>query len=377
MLVTYDPLMVSASVLVAVLASFTGLRLASGLRYLDTRRRKIQIVKASIALGGGIWSMHFVGMLAVELPVTKNYDALYTLGSVLIAILFTGLSFYLIHFGVRNPARIVAAGVLTGLGIVCMHYVGMTALTGNCIVTYSPLGIVLSTTIAVLSSIGAFTLAYRKRTLSQLVLGSIVLGVTISSMHYSAMLYTRFMPVQDLIAIATPLISDGYLALIVAVAAFLICGLFLLTTFPLVDIWAGEGGQTSPSQPSAEVERSATAAAADGQLRQTSRLPYELNKTTYFMDIDKIFSIKAEGHYSVLFDGQNDHFCPWPISRVESALEGQNFLRTHRSHIVNLRHASAFQKEKDKGFLVFPGLHETFVPVSRSHVAQVRKALGF
>ena len=65
MLVTYDPLMVGASVLVAILAAFTGLRLASGLRFLDTAQRKVQIVKAAIALGGGIWSMHFVGMLAV------------------------------------------------------------------------------------------------------------------------------------------------------------------------------------------------------------------------------------------------------------------------------------------------------------------------
>ena len=61
LLVSYDPLMVVASVLVAVLASFTGLKLASGLRNLDTPQRKTQIVKAAIALGGGIWSMHFVG----------------------------------------------------------------------------------------------------------------------------------------------------------------------------------------------------------------------------------------------------------------------------------------------------------------------------
>ncbi len=375
MLVTYDPLMVSASVLVAILAAFTGLRLASGLRFLDTTQRKVQIVKAAIALGGGIWSMHFVGMLAVELPVTISYDALYTLGSVLIAILFTGLSFYLIHFGQRNYLRIIGAGVLTGLGIVCMHYVGMAAIKGNCIVTYSPTGIVLSTTISVLSSIGAFSLAYRKRTLVQLALGGIVLGVAISAMHYSAMIYSRFMPVEDLVEIATPLISNGYLALFVAVAAFLICGLFLLTAFPLEDIWAKDAQQSSAEQPSAETAE--VAGQATGPVRQTNRLPYEVNKTTHFLDIEKIYWIKAEGHYSVLFDGQDSHFCPWPISRIEAALKGQNFLRTHRSHIVNLRHASAFQKEKEKGFLVLPGLPEIFVPVSRSHVAQVRKALGF
>ena len=282
MLVTYDPLMVTASILVAILASFTGLRLASGLRFLDTPRRKSQIVKAAIALGGGIWSMHFVGMLAVQLPVSINYDALYTLGSVLIAILFTGLSFYLIHFGVRSYARIIGAGVLTGLGIVCMHYVGMAAIKGNCIVSYAPAGIALSTTISVLSSIGAFTLAYRKRTLLQLVLGGVVLGITISGKHYSAMIYTRFLPVQDLIEIAAPLISDDYLALFVAVAAFLICGLFLITAFPLENIWALEGRATSSDY---DVEEAAIEE-TDGPLPQTDRLPYELNKTTYFMNVD-------------------------------------------------------------------------------------------
>ncbi len=375
--VSYDPLMVIASVLVAILASFTGLRLASGLRYLDMVRRKQQIVKAAIALGGGIWSMHFVGVLAVQLPVTKNYDALYTLGSVLIAILFTGLSLYLIHFGVRNYFRIIGAGVLTGLGIVCMHYVGMSAIKGNCLVTYSLTGIILSTTISVLSSIGAFTLAYRKRTLIQLVLGATVLGVTISSMHYSAMIYTRFMPVQDLIEIATPLISDGYLALFVAVAAFLICGLFLLTAFPLEEIWNEEAYRTTLQPSGTESGSDANADAADNSVQPFNRLPYESNKATYFMDIDKIYSIKAEGHYTVLFDGQDNHFCPWPISRIEAALEGKNFLRTHRSHIVNLQHAVAFQKEKDKGLLVLSGIPEIFVPVSRAHVQQVRKALGF
>ena len=67
--VAYDPLMVAASVIVAVMASFTGLRLATGLRGLDEGRRNIQIAKAAFALGGGIWSMHFIAMLALRLPI--------------------------------------------------------------------------------------------------------------------------------------------------------------------------------------------------------------------------------------------------------------------------------------------------------------------
>jgi len=361
LLVSYDPLMVVASVLVAVLASFTGLKLASGLRYLDTPRRKTQIVKAAIALGGGIWSMHFVGMLAVQLPVEINYDALFTLGSILIAILFTGMSFYFMHFGERTISKTISAGTLTGLGIASMHYVGMAAIKGNCIVTFSSTGIILSITIAIVSSTGAFALAYSKRTLLQLALGSVVLGIAISSMHYSAMLYTGFMPVKDIVEIATPVLSDGLLALVVALAAFLICGLFLLTAFPFENAGAEEPN-AAPDTASSDQNR--------------LKLPYELNKTTYFLDVDNIYSIKAEGHYSLLYDGTDSHFCPWPISKIESMLEEGSFLRTHRSYLVNLRHANAFQKDKDKGYIGLPDRQETFVPVSRSHVAQVRKALG-
>ena len=77
--VTYDPTLVIASILVAIMASFTGLRLTAGIGEQDPRERRVTIAKAAVALGSGIWSMHFVGMLAVSLPVVIVYDALPTL----------------------------------------------------------------------------------------------------------------------------------------------------------------------------------------------------------------------------------------------------------------------------------------------------------
>ena len=107
--VHYNPLLVIAAVLVAVMASFTGLRLASGLSQLAPTRRKGQITMAAVALGGGIWSTHFVAMLALRLPVPVFYDALTTLASALIAILLTGAALLLLHFGQRTTRRMVAA----------------------------------------------------------------------------------------------------------------------------------------------------------------------------------------------------------------------------------------------------------------------------
>jgi diguanylate cyclase len=398
LIVTYDPLMVVASVIVAVMASFTGLRLASGLRRLNAGQRKLQIAKAAFALGGGIWSMHFVAMLALRLPIAIGYDALYTLGSVLIAILITGLGLTLMFVGERTLSRTVMAGILTGLGIVSMHYVGMSAISGNCVVSYVPDGFFWSSAIAILSSICALRLAYGRRTLPQLSLGAVLLGVTISGMHYSAMAFTRFAELATVRQVAAPMIQDSYLALIVALAAFVVCGLFLLTALPIESADSTEIAATpatlSSGSSSSELEPDAASVVAPIANLDTTealsprrdagamlapergRLPYEQHNKTFFIDVERIQAIRADGHYSRLYDDAEVYFCPWSISRIEAHLAGHPFLRTHRSFLVNIQHATAFQRKKDKGYLVIPALQETMVPVSRFHLAEVRRALG-
>ncbi len=366
MAATYEPMMVIASVVVAIMASFTGLRLVSGMDALDGARRRVQIAKAAFALGGGIWSMHFVGMLAVRLPSALGYDALYTLGSVLIAILITGVGLSMMAVGDRSPFGAISAGTLTGLGIVSMHYVGMRAISANCQVSYQPAGFVISSAIAILFSICALRLSLKRRTSLQLTLGAIILGVTISAMHYSAMAFTRFIAVDGQSTVETPIIRSDYLALIVAVAAFVVCGLFLLTALPI------ERGGEPVLQPEAVPPPPFKAEAPAERLR----LPYEHNNTTYFIDAERVHAIKADGHYTRLYDGKDVYFCPWSISKLETYLAGRSFLRTHRSFLVNIAHAGAFQRRKDKAFLIVPALAETMVPVSRFHVADVRRALG-
>jgi NO-binding membrane sensor protein with MHYT domain len=389
MLFSYDPMLVVASVLVAIMASFTGLRLAGDLSALPVPARRLRIAEAACALGGGIWSMHFVGMLALRLPVSISYDALNTLSSVLVSILITGLGLAFVHMGQPQSKggrlwRTIVSGTLIGLGIVTMHYIGMRAIGGNCLVEYGPQGIFLSSGIAILSSIAVVQIAYRRRTLLQLSLAAVLLGMTISSMHYTAMAFTRFIPVSELVGLAQPMIEDGYLALIVALAAFVVCGLFLLTALPLPSaglIAAPAGAPIAaafaapdPALKPATPQAAAVRAAAD--TAEKLRLPYEQGGVTFFVDAHRITAIQAEGHYTRLYEGQESHFCPWSISRVEEAVAGRNFLRTHRSFLVNLEHARAFQRKHDKVFLVVPGPEDNLVPVSRGHVPEVRKALG-
>jgi NO-binding membrane sensor protein with MHYT domain len=382
MLFSYDPMMVAASVLVAIMASFTGLRLAGDLSALPVPARRWRIAEAACALGGGIWSMHFVGMLALRLPVSISYDALHTLCSVLVSILITGLGLSFVHTGTRTLWRTAVSGTLIGLGIVTMHYIGMRAIGGNCLVEYGPAGNLLSSGIAILSSIAVVQIAYRRRTLLQLSLAAVLLGITISSMHYTAMAFTRFIPVSELIALAQPMIQDSYLALIVALAAFVVCGLFLLTALPLPAaglIAAPAGAPIAAAFQAPEPHVAPAPVPAPRAVPETSerlRLPYEQGGLTFFVDATRITAIQAEGHYTRLYEGQESHFCPWSISRVEEAVAGRNFLRTHRSFLVNLEHARAFQRKHDKVYLVVPGPEDNLVPVSRGHVPEVRKALG-
>ena len=389
LIVTYDPWLVAASVVIAIMASFTGLRLASGLKALAGGRRRRQIAKAAFALGGGIWSMHFVAMLALRLPIALGYDALYTLGSVLIAILITGVGLGLMFVGERTLVRTVGAGTLTGLGIVSMHYVGMAAVSGYCSVSYAPVGFFLSSGIAILFSICALGLVSGRHTLAQLSFGAVVLGVTISGMHYSAMAFTRFTELADAPPVATPVIQSEYLALIVLVAAFCVCGVFLLTALPLESAASDAGAQlatavtASAVEPDPPSERVLLIEDAEPPLVRDEangagnpRLPYEQHNAIYFVDAERIHAIKAEGHYTKLYDGAEVYFCPWSISKVEAHVAGHSFLRTHRSFLVNLRHARAFQRKDDKAYLIVPAVKEAMVPVSRFHVAEVRRALG-
>jgi NO-binding membrane sensor protein with MHYT domain len=357
LVVHYDPLLVLAAVLVAAMASFTGLRLASGLSQLAPARRKGQIVMAAVALGGGIWSTHFVAMLALRLPVPVFYDALTTLVSALIAILLTGAALLLLHFGQRTTRRVVGAGALMGIGIVTMHYTGMAGIEGSGTV-YGASGYVVSTVLAIALSIAALRLAYGRRTLRTLILGAGAFGSGIVAMHFSAMYWTGFVRL-DALALTAPAISNDYLALIVAMATFALCGAFLLSTV------------TAPVQ----VPTAASSTPED--TRRPTRIPYERDGKTFFVATTEIMAARADGHYTTLFRGDEALFCSWPISRLEEELDATRFLRTHRSYIVNLDYVRGFERRRDQGVCLFEvGAALSEAPVSRTNITQTRTLLG-
>ncbi len=383
--VAYSPFLVLCSLAVAIMASFTALRLTSNLRALSAPRRKVRVSQAALALGTGIWSMHFIGMLAVTLPILISYNPVSTLSSALIAVLVVGMAFLSLHFGLRTKTRMYVAGTLTGLGIVGMHYLGMSAISANCVVSHSPLGVVLAIAIAIATSIAAIELAYRKRSLLGVAAGSVVLGLAISAMHYTAMFFTIFSLGAEIAPAATPLLKTDQLALVVTLSSFVVCGLFLLMAVPDETASGTDKAVAAPASGNDFQGASAPAAVAPTMPRQAaapadngggeSTIPYQREKATRFLPSSDVHVIKADGHYTRITNGEEEMFCPWSISRVEKSLDPDHFVRTHRSFIVNKDRISGFRRDGDKAFCIMSGNNETEIPVSRSRIPLLREAL--
>ena len=228
---SHDMLLFIASVMVSFVAAFTGLALTNNISRLPQAHRKALIVMSAFILGGGIWSMHFVAMLAVRIDQPVYYNLLQTLSSALVAILVAGLALLILHFSRRTPTMLTLAGVILGLGIVAMHFIGMRGMRG--LTPQFNTGIVwLTVAVAVVTGIAAIWAAYGHRSRQNIIAGAGVFGSAVVAVHFTAMHGTRFFPGPPPDS-QSVFIGDGTLAVTVTVTVFIICGAFLLaaTTF--------------------------------------------------------------------------------------------------------------------------------------------------
>jgi NO-binding membrane sensor protein with MHYT domain len=184
---TYDPYLVALSILVATFASYTALDLGGNVALAQGPTHRIWLAAAALTLGGGIWSMHFVAMLAFMMPMPMSYDVGLTVLSLLLAILATAGGFYVISRpGVSRP-RLVLSGVFMGIAISGMHYTGMAAMRGPVELSYDPLWVTLSVIIAIGAATGALWLGFRTTDTGRKLAAAIVMGIAISGMHYTGM----------------------------------------------------------------------------------------------------------------------------------------------------------------------------------------------
>jgi NO-binding membrane sensor protein with MHYT domain len=197
---THDPYLVALSILVASVASYTALDLSGHVGPARGFARRMWLVAAAITMGGGIWSMHFVAMLAFIMPIPMSYDIELTTLSLVVAILVTGGGFYVISRQRASPLRLVLSGIFMGLGIAAMHYTGMAAMRGHAELSYDPLFVALSLAVAIGASTVALWLAFRTTDLAQKLVAAVVMGLAISGMHYTAMraaIFTNHYAVHD------------------------------------------------------------------------------------------------------------------------------------------------------------------------------------
>jgi len=220
---TYDPFLVALSILVASFASYTALDLGGHVAITRGVARSVWLVIAAITMGGGIWSMHFIGMLAFVMPIPMSYDIGLTAVSLLVAIFVTGGGFYVISRQRVSPLRLVLGGIFMGLGITAMHYTGMAAMRGHAGLSYDRPFVALSLVIAIGASTAALWLAFRTTDLWQKLAAAVIMGLAISGMHYTAMraaVFAAHDPVPE--ARVTASLGQTGLALAVAGITFVI-----------------------------------------------------------------------------------------------------------------------------------------------------------
>jgi NO-binding membrane sensor protein with MHYT domain/two-component sensor histidine kinase len=189
---TYDPYLVALSIVVAALASYTALDLGGRVAEARGLARRVWLSAAAITMGGGIWSMHFVAMLAFIMPTPMSYDIGLTTLSLVVAMFVTGGGFYVISRHSGSLLRLVLSGIFMGLGIAAMHYTGMAAMREHVDLSYDRLFVALSLIIAIGASTAALWLAFRTTGLGQKLIAAVAMGVAISAMHYTAMGGTTF-----------------------------------------------------------------------------------------------------------------------------------------------------------------------------------------
>ena len=193
----YNFILVAISLLVAILAAWTALDMTDRVHKSKRNIAMVWLAAGGLAMGIGIWSMHFIGMLAYQLPIPLGYDLLITLLSFSAAIASSTFALWLASQSSLPSWRLLPGGVLMGLGIAAMHYLGMEAMQMRPSIQYDPLWFTVSLLVAVSASWTAlrvfFAMRERRHWLHRLASSSL-LGIAVVGMHYTGMAATQIAP---------------------------------------------------------------------------------------------------------------------------------------------------------------------------------------
>jgi len=400
--VSYETWLVLLSIVMAIQGAYVGLSLAVQIGEASGIRRRLLLAGAAFSLAVAIWTMHFVGMLAARMPFQVDYLVFPTLLSFLVCVIVVGAAVYATSSGPLTLLRLTLSACLMGGGIFTMHYIGMSALSASAYMVHDRYFVAASMAIAIAASGLALWLATGRGGRPPLILSAIAFGVAVSGMHYTAMKGLTLLPFASASA-GAPALSTDLLAIIVAVVAFCLSGIFLLILVPdraraaASPIPAGSGApitmiaaEAAPSTIAAQNSGAnghdanpefgrgtfAPLGGAGAPRRFARHLPIERDGGTHFVAVDDVVAIHANAHYTTIFNGNDKLFCPLAIGDVEQRLDKDRFVRIHRSHIVNIERVVGYKRSGDNEMVEMDAGQDYAVPVSRSRIGWLKSRVA-
>jgi PAS domain S-box-containing protein len=233
---SYNYALVALSVLIAMFASYAALDLAGRVTAAGGWTRAVWLLGGAGAMGTGIWSMHYIGMLAFILPIPVAYHWPTVLLSLFAAILASVIALYVVSRQKMGASRAIAGSVLMGAGIASMHYIGMAAMRLPAICQFNSFLVILSVVFAVLISLAALWITFHFREEKtgigrEKLAGAVIMGAAIPVMHYAGMAAASFTP-SGMPADLSHAVSISTLGTAgIAAVTFIVLGLTMLTSW--------------------------------------------------------------------------------------------------------------------------------------------------
>jgi PAS domain S-box-containing protein len=231
---TYDERLVVLSVLIAIFASYTALDLTGRVVASRGSARLAWLSGGAVAMGSGIWSMHYTGMLAFRLPMTVYYHIPTVALSLLAAIVASAIALFVVSRIRVTAFHVAAGGLLMGSGIATMHYTGMAAMRLRAMHHYHPALLLLSIVLAIVIAFAALALTYYFRNENRgrkvQVAIALVMGLAIPTMHYTGMAAVSFMPSTEQPDLSNAMDISALASSAVILVTLVILGFAVLTS---------------------------------------------------------------------------------------------------------------------------------------------------
>jgi PAS domain S-box-containing protein len=233
---SYDYRLVALSVLIAMMASYAALDLAGRVTAARGRARAMWTAGGAIAMGLGVWAMHYIGMLALSLPVAVFYDWPTVLLSLLVAMFASGVALVVVSRHTMSASRTSIGGLFMGIGIAGMHYIGMEAMRLPAMCRYSPGLVILSIILAIVISTLALCLTFQLRDEtaaadSRKLASAVLMGFAIPVMHYTGMAAVSFVPMASTGSLTHSLPVSSLGTVVISTSTMVMLGLTVLASF--------------------------------------------------------------------------------------------------------------------------------------------------